>query len=230
MSASERPGSYADVVCDTINANLRNPGASLPSSPTCNPLIASVTGTVKWADGTETGFTVYPDSESNYHQNSGPNGADLSVYSLGDEGGVLETLADALREYQAANTPTHHYHVGANIPGYLPDGDVGCYIDQDDAREALKETLVRASETLPECVNPVDSAENDNSLCEDTACVACTSIAALEQFEKDVIDQADPAEVDSDGLMFDLNDGRSLPVRYWLTRVPASDCQIEQEA
>lgn len=34
-----------------------------------------------------------------------------------------------------------HIHVGANIPGYLPESDVGCFDDLDSAIEYLRHAL-----------------------------------------------------------------------------------------
>lgn len=224
MNAPQPPADYATVVCDTMNGNLRNPRASRVTSPTYYPLVAKVTGTVTFEDGTETGFTIYPESESNWHQ----TGTDPD-HTFGDQ---LTKFAEAIMEYQRENTPSHHFHVGSNIPGYLPEGDVSCHVEIDDACAALKQRLDCAFDAAPDCINPVDSAENDSGRCGDPQCVGCGMGGDIEQHVEKIeadVEAADPSS-DDFGVFYDVNDGRPLPIRFWLTRVKASDCEIDGQA
>lgn len=218
MSAPKQPD-YATVVCDTMNANLRISPASDATRPTYYPLLASVSGTVKFADGTETTFTINPDSEAMWRQ----VGHDPD-HNIGDQ---LTEFANLLRKYQQENTPTHHYHVGSNIPGYLPEGDIGCFIEQDDAREGLKAELRRSQEALPECSTCTYEAAGIDP-CGQETCVGCTSSTAIDGYLEE-IDAATASDVETDGLGFDVSDGRTLPIRFWLIRVDAADCDIDHE-
>lgn len=180
------------------------------------PLVAKVTGTVEWADGTTTGFTIIPEAGAGWFQ----NGENLNHYSLGE---VFDKWSDALCEYQVENTPTHHYHVGANIPGYLPEGDVLCFVDVDEAREALKSNLERASDALPDCT----SSRATDGLCGDESCVGCTSGALITDYITEIDGSWRDTSVPEFDLSYDVHDGRSLPIRHWLTYWPADDCEVE---
>lgn len=189
------------------------------------PLVAKVTGTIEWADGTVTGYTIFPDAESNWLRNSGPNGADLKHYSFGDQ---LDKITAVVQAYQAENTPTHHYHVGSNMQGYSPDHEqITCHLTAEEARTALKAQLERAAEAMPECVNPVNSAESENGLCGQEGCVPCREVAVLELFVNE-LDQSTATGEAATTRHF-LNDGRSLSFAHWIEYTPAGDCEIDGE-
>lgn len=44
-----------------------------------------------------------------------------------------------------------HLHVGQNIPGYLPEGDIGCFDDPDDAADHLEDQLEQIEGSYFEC-------------------------------------------------------------------------------
>jgi hypothetical protein len=47
-----------------------------------------------------------------------------------------------------------HLHVGCNTPGYLPEGDIGCFDDVEDAAGYLEDELKRVEEAYFErCPN-----------------------------------------------------------------------------
>lgn len=46
-----------------------------------------------------------------------------------------------------------HFHVGHNIPGYLPESDVGCFDDLDNALEHLRSELNSQSDAWYENVD-----------------------------------------------------------------------------
>lgn len=192
-----------------------------------DPLIAKVTATVEFQDGTTSGFTIIPDADANWTRDGGPNGADLRVYGLGET--TLDKIAAVLREYQQENTPTHHYHVGSHMQGYSPDHEqTTCHLTAEEARTALKAQLERAAEAMPGCVNPVDSVENENGLCGQEGCVPCREVATLELFVNE-LDQS-TATGEAASTCHYLNDGRALSFAHWIEHTPAGDCEIEHDA
>lgn len=190
------------------------------------PRLAKVTLTMQWEDGTQTGATIMPDAESAWMQDGGPDGADLRYYSFGDQ---LDEIAGVVGQYQADNTPTHHYHVGHNMQGYSPDHEqITCLDTAEEARTALKSQLERAAEALPECVNPVDAAENESGLCEQQGCLGCGEVAALELFVGEL--EKSTATGEAANTRHCLNDGRTLSVVHWIEHTPAQDCEIDPDA
>lgn len=223
MSAPDQPVDYAAVVCDTLNANLRNP-RTRTSPPTYYPLIAGITGTVKFADGTETTFSISTESEANWQQ----KGTDPD-HTIGDQ---LTAFSTALREYNAENTPTHHFHVGSNLAGYLPEGDVQCFVDLDDALTCLKAELERSAAAMGDCIHSDQDGAPVTGWCMDSNCVTCVAYSKVEQYTNKIdadAEEADPSTEDF-GLSYELSDGRTLPLAFWVQRVKAADCEIEQES
>lgn len=86
-------------------------------------------------------------------------------------------------------TDRAHWHVGGNVPGYLPETGVYCVADAVDALDVLRGELRWA----------LDGVESDEEfLIHDTRLHVMTRI---------------PDNVDL--VYFDVFDGRALPVRYW---------------
>lgn len=61
-----------------------------------------------------------------------------------------------------------HLHIGCNIPGYLPEGDIGCFDDIDAAADHLEDELKRIEDGYFErCPNgTVQPGTDQNCQCE----------------------------------------------------------------
>jgi hypothetical protein len=140
---------------------------------------------------------------------------------------------------------TIHIHVGANMPGYLPEGDVMCFDSVEGALDALRQEIKdqqdfyyegceaaspEQQEKGSECCGWCDVAGD----CEaalgaiadgDTAHVLTSERAA--QFRKLQEDgQARPIGI---GWIFSPPEGADI--HHWLTYIPGDrdDCEIAQE-
>ena len=104
------------------------------------------------------------------------------------------------------------YHVGSNIPGYLPEGDVTCWDDASDAREALLTIML-------EHVDHLGDACNDSDV--DPECDDCdvyqVARKITEELSRDVL--AHSGEWQREGVTVYLPTGRELPLAFWLTPV-----------
>lgn len=124
-------------------------------------------------------------------------------------------------------SPPFHWHVGSNVPGYLPESDVRCFTDDaEDAREALLEELRLAQDAMPDCEDPQD----DGAPCGREECGGCTGHGEIQA----VLDEPDQITLDLDptcagGYAVDIHDGRALPITYWITRVARADCEVDSE-
>ena len=43
---------------------------------------------------------------------------------------------------------THHWHTGHNMPGYMPDGEVGTHRDFEDAKASLVDDLTLEADSV----------------------------------------------------------------------------------
>lgn len=178
------------------------------------PTVAKITGTVTWSDGTTHKFTVFPVSGDWTWQQG-----DLPTQELGERefGDVLTKLAEAVAEHTAERTPTTHWHVGSNIEGYMPEGDVECFDDPEEARQYLDTKMDNEQDGLPGCENPADNGD---------PCEECDGCKAHTQIE-DNRNELRTADV-TGGIRLTYNDGRSSDIAQWIEAVPAADCEIDQ--
>lgn len=177
--------------------------------------VAKITGIVTWSDGTEHQYTVFPNSGDWTWQQGGLPTEELGEREFGD---VLTTLAEAVAVHTAERTPTTHYHVGSNIEGYLPESDVACFDDPEDAREYLDREMSNTQDSLHDCENPADNGD---------ACGDCDSCKAHAQIEdnRTELRRADVTQ----GGRWTYNDGHALDIAQWIAVVPAEDCEIEDD-
>lgn len=120
------------------------------------------------------------------------------------------------------SAPEFHYHIGSNAPGYSPQGDPTCVLDDlEQAREALDADLSLTADGMPECASP----EADGAPCGRDDCDGCTGYAQVETAHRELKDASNLSE----GISFPISDGRALPVHYWIERVPAGDCDLNEE-
>jgi hypothetical protein len=178
------------------------------------PLVQSVEMIIKWSDGSEHKAHL-SDVAGSWSWQQGSLPADV----LGERefGDALDSMAARVAEYNEDHAPVSHYHVGANVPSYLPDGEVQClWDDLEDARAALVYELSRSGD-LADC-------EHDKTV---EGCDSCTlrndvktALSELEATDETTL---------SAGFCADVYDGRSLPVRYWIDVVPHGDCEISDD-
>lgn len=101
------------------------------------------------------------------------------------------------------------WHVGHNDWGYSPDNPPSCHDTVNDAREALASDIGTLVEYLADgCAHAkhVKSCEN------------CRNYAVAFAAQNHLAN-GDASEL-GDGVRFELNDGRTLPVVYWAWPVP----------
>lgn len=73
-----------------------------------------------------------------------------------------------------------HVHVGANIPGYLPESDVGCFDDLDTAIEYLRHALKDQQDYyFEQCEATSPEQQEKGSDCCEWCSVALDTEAAL---------------------------------------------------
>lgn len=107
-----------------------------------------------------------------------------------------------------------HYHVGYNDAGYSPDPDtIVCVESASDARDALVAKVGELAEYLEMACGHVYVATC--SLCGHWR-AACDKARELVAWDV------------SAGCGVSLNDGRSLPVVYWVAVVPDEDCDQDR--
>jgi hypothetical protein len=102
-------------------------------------------------------------------------------------------------------TPMGHWHVGSNLPGYLPESDVRCFDDAEQAAIAFREQLRRALDGLPQ-ESEVAGMDAEFLEHEDWLYLHTQSYLA-EEIQT------------CGGLRREVNDGRALPVGYWVEAV-----------
>ena len=60
-----------------------------------------------------------------------------------------------------------HIHVGANIPGYLPESDIGCFDETDAAAGYLADRLRQIEDHyFDQCLNGTANPDNPDENCE----------------------------------------------------------------
>ena len=96
-----------------------------------------------------------------------------------------------------------HFHVGSNVPGYLPEGDVWCTDSVADAWRSFHDDLTRALDTIDDDGDFLDMDTRRSTITE--------------------------FDIESNGgTSFDVHDGRPLPVRYWVETAegPRGECEL----
>ena len=64
-----------------------------------------------------------------------------------------------------------HIHVGANIPGYLPESDIGCFDEIDAAAGYLADRLSQIEDSyFDQCPNGTADPDNPDQHCECAWC------------------------------------------------------------
>lgn len=126
------------------------------------------------------------------------------------------TLSKAMVKAFAVNTG--HYHVGCNMPGYLPEGEVMCALNIDDAAMYLADELDR-SQSLAEdmCEAETEEQKDQGSDCCDW-CAAYYNIEAvlvgIRAVEKDV----HHAILRDGGYQWTYNPPTGAPLSFWVTK------------
>lgn len=110
-----------------------------------------------------------------------------------------------------------HWHMGSNVPGYLPESDVLCFGDAEHAAIAFRDELRRALDDLPQ-ESEVAGMDAEFLKHEDWLCLHA---------ERYVVE--DLKEVGG-GILREVNDGRALPVCYWVEAVDgeAASCDCNE--
>lgn len=179
--------------------------------------IATIKGEVTYADGRSSTYRLTKVANKWTWSEEGMANHELCERLFGD---VLDEMAMAVDTHQRENVPDTHWHVGANVSGYLPESDVVCVFDADDARDVLIEDLRRVFENMPFC----DERELlVDKPCSSARCGGCGAYRAVQK----VLDNPDQIRPeDNDGYGLSVNDGRALPVQYWIVPVPREECEI----
>jgi hypothetical protein len=107
-----------------------------------------------------------------------------------------------------------HLHVGWNLPGYLPGGDVTCFETWDDAKQYLIDEMLRHADSIDTWADEHD--------CDDVPCPTYGDDCPAQK-ASDVSNTAEELNLENgpewQGYAGDLS--------YWITAVPADDCDEE---
>lgn len=114
-------------------------------------------------------------------------------------------------------TITTAYHVGSNVPDYLPENDVTCWDTPREAREALLTVMYLHCDDLAEACD-----HNDY----EPECDDCDDWHVAKTATDDVA--MDGRAGWENGISIQLPTGRALPLAFWMERVDmdhAAECE-----
>lgn len=126
-----------------------------------------------------------------------------------------------------------HIHVGANMPGYLPESDVLCFDNVQSAAEYLADELERAQGLMSEnCSAENEEQQNKGSDC----CEWCgefwsiqTVLSGIRGVEHDVMHEY----VRDNGYSYVHTPPAGAPVVHWMTNMAGtghlSKCELWRE-
>lgn len=127
-----------------------------------------------------------------------------------------------------------HYHIGSNMPGYLPEGDVYCADILEVAGDMLAEELGRTQSLMEDMCEAVDMAQREKG---SDCCGWCaeywsieTVLSGIRSVEKDVLH----AFVRDNGYTYHHTPPSGAPIVFWITDVtggvgPRYKCDIFKE-
>jgi hypothetical protein len=116
---------------------------------------------------------------------------------------------------------TLHYHVGTNIPGHLPEGDVYAVEDWQNALDVWKEELVRQAEWFHSGhLASHDNEEKQADDCESGGEERCEWYELIMQVEADK--QGEYEEGSEISITFHTPEGPDMAV--WLQKCTETDC------
>lgn len=122
---------------------------------------------------------------------------------------------------------TGHFHVGSNMPGYLPETDVFCAENLELAGQYLADEIERSQEMMAEnCEGETPDSQDMGSAC----CTWCaeywsmqTVISGIRAVEHDVLHQF----VRDGGYTYHHTPPTGAPVVFWITNVAGAHGDIE---
>lgn len=127
----------------------------------------------------------------------------------------------------------YHYHVGHHIAGYLPESDVHTAESLSDALSVLADDLAYALESVWQGIDYDESHELAHDLEMHERNVE-SWLTTSERLESEIARDPDQLRVDDEnypvdyarrhGISVHLEDGRALPVVYWLE--PCSETHV----
>lgn len=124
---------------------------------------------------------------------------------------------------------TEHWHIGANMPGYLPESDVACVADVGDALSCLESELNDQEEFYAEgCADygdPLVDASDDH-------CDWCEVAAEVRKYIERIEDgslRKELADNGNVGVIFTPSEG--APMHHWIVTGEGyrHKCEIAQE-
>ena len=110
------------------------------------------------------------------------------------------------------------YHVGSNVPGYSPEGDITCWDTPAEGRDALLSLMLAHVDYLGDACDDDDV----NPQCDD-----CDVYAEAKRITEETQDDTRTPGWEQ-GLTVQLPTGRALPLAFWLTPVAmdhAAECE-----
>jgi len=124
---------------------------------------------------------------------------------------------------------TGHFHVGSNMPGYLPETDVFCAENLELAGQYLADEIERSQEMMAE--NCEGEGETPDSQDMGSACCAwCaeywsmqTVISGIRAVEHDVLHEF----IRDGGYTYHHTPPTGAPVVFWITNVAGAHGNIE---
>ena len=124
-----------------------------------------------------------------------------------------------------------HIHVGANIPGYLPESDVACFDSADDALDYLHHEIKDQQDYYYEsCYTTHDGENADNEPCE-----WCSVATDCEAAMSAIADGDAAYAFERNGYIgWVFSPPAGMDICYWVTKISDArdDCEIfvDQEA
>lgn len=122
---------------------------------------------------------------------------------------------------------TGHFHVGSNMPGYLPESDVFCAENLELAGQVLADELERSQDLMSELCEAADTAQQEKG---SDCCGWCaeywsieTVLLGIRAVEHDVLHKF----VRDGGYTYHHTPPTGAPVVFWITNVAGAHGDIE---
>lgn len=123
------------------------------------------------------------------------------------------------------------FHVGSNVPGYRPEGDVTCWDTTAEARDALWARMTEHVDHLghlcdhSECL--CEASDESECVCE-FECDDCFAYDQADRITNETFRDHPAGDWWNDGHTVYLPSGRELPLAFWIEPVTmdhATECE-----
>lgn len=140
-----------------------------------------------------------------------------------------EEFRATIEEWIDTEKETEHWHVGANMPGYLPESDIGCFAEIGDALSCLESDLNDQEDSYlqgcPDYGDPTVDASDDH-------CDWCEVAAKVRKYIEGIEDGSLRKELADNGSVGEIfTPPEGAPLHYWIVTGEGyrHKCEIAQE-